>query len=159
MKLKLNNYKITRLKHFIKTIKLSVFCHVTSLNAKNWLKVKQFLIYETLNFQRLYNILIKNIIHKSVFKNFIGLINGSIFCINIQIKKDFFFFLKKFLKINSELTILCIRINNRMYSIVQFINIKNLNYIFNIFKLYKVFKNLLTILFKKIFRVFRNSVI
>ena len=159
MKFKLNNHKINKLKHFINKVQLVIFYHITSLTIKHWIKIKQILTNKILHSQRLCNILAKNFIRKSIFKNLIGLIKGSIVCISIQAKKNFFLSFKKFLNINSVLTMLCIRINNKIYSISQSTNIKNFNYIFYIFELYKFLNNLLIISYKNFFVHFRNSVI
>jgi hypothetical protein len=157
MEFELKTYKIFKIKYYLKKNKLFFFCTTTSLELKNWLPIEQTLKQSSLNYYRLSNALAIRTIKASVYKNFKQLIHSLTMFVNFQLATS----LKLKILINLEkiLTLLSIKLNNKIYSILQLENLIFLNYKFNIFQLYQFFIIYFAFLLKIIQKKFRNNVI
>jgi ribosomal protein L10 len=140
MKLKLNNYKFFKIKCYLKNNNLFFIYNGNNLKTKSWLKIEQELCKYNLKYFKLYNSLTQKAFKDSIFKNFLQVINGLIFFINFKKK---IMNLKKIININKYLILLCIRINNNIYSVKQIKNLITLNYKKNIAILYNTLKILI----------------
>jgi hypothetical protein len=149
MKFNIKDYKTHKVKDYLKTNKFLIFCHGISLNLKNWVKTEQDLTKLNLNYYRSYNTLTKNSVRTSILKNLTELINGPLFFITMVEKRSMNHALKKIISVNKWLTALCIRINNKIYSVFQLKKIPTLNYIKNVIILQRFLKVLLKTPYKK----------
>lgn len=150
MKFNIKDYKIYKVKSYFKTNQFFIFCHGVSLSIKNWVKIEQDLVDSKLNYYRSYNTLTKNSVKASIFKNLTELINGPLFFIGIDKKRNMNHTLKKIISINKLLTTLCIRINNKLYSVFQLKKISTLNYIKNVVIFQRLLKTLLKTPYQKL---------
>ena len=153
MKFDLKIYKNRKIKDNFKTTSLFIFYHTTSLNVTNWLKIDQDLFKIKLSYYRFYTNLANNAIKNSIFKGLIKLLSGPV--LFVKIKKELNFPLKSFTNINPFLTFLCIRLNNRVYSLSQLKKFKNFNFFQNMI----ILQNFLKTILKLPYRFFRNNVI
>lgn len=150
MKFNIKNYKILKIRHHFKKTKFFIFCHGTNSNISEWLNVEQDLVRSQLNYYRSYNSLTKNSISKSIFKNLAKLANGPLFFISMYKERRMSQSLTKMIAINKLLTSMCIRMNDKVYSVPQLINISTLNYVTNIV----IFQNLLSGILKAPYKTF-----
>jgi|MDSX01.1.fsa_nt_gb hypothetical protein len=150
MKFNLKDYKVYKIRQYFKTNKFFIFYHGVSLSAKNWIKIEQDLSKAKLNYYRSYNSLTKNVIADSIFKNLIQLINGPLFFITLNQKESAGQTLKKLIEINKLLSVLCARLNNKIYSLRQLQNVSTLNYVTSIVKFQSFLKLLLKTPYRKL---------
>ena len=152
MEFELKTYKVFKIKYYLKKNKLFFFCTTTSLELKNWLPIEQTLKQSNLNYYRLSNSLAIKTIKASIYKNFKQLIYSLTVFISFQLAT----FLKLKILINLEkiLTLLSVKLNNKIYSILQLENLIFLNYHFNILQLYQFF----IIYFAFIFKIIQKKV-
>ena len=130
MNFELKDYKLLKLKkHFSKTNFFFFFSGI-NVKANNWIKIEQELNNLGLNYNKINNNLTLNLLKNSIFKNTIPLVNGPIILILInKIRK---LSLKNLTGINPLISLLCLRINNKIYLKTQIQNLINLNYSKNI---------------------------
>ena len=150
MKFNTKNYKIFKIRHHFKKTKFFIFCHGTNSNISEWLQVEQDLVRSQLNYYRSYNSLTKSSISKSIFKNLTKLANGPLFLISMYKEKRMNQALTKIITINRLLTSMCIRMNDKIYSVPQLTNVTTLNYRTNIV----LFRNLLDGILKAPYKTF-----
>ena len=153
MKFSTKNYKIFKIKHHFKETKFFIFCHGTNSNISEWLDVEQDLVRSQLSYYRSYNSLTKRSISNSIFKNLTRLANGPLFFISTYKKRQMNQALTKMIAVNKLLTSMCIRMNDRVYSVPQLINISTLNYLTNIVLL----QNLLNGILKAPYKTFSTK--
>jgi hypothetical protein len=150
MKFNIKDYKIYKVQYYFKTNQFFIFCHGVSLSIQNWVKIEQDLVDSKLSYYRSYNTLTKKSIKTSIFKNLTELINGPLFFIGIAKKRNMNHALKKIIHVNKLLTTLCIRINNKIYSVFQLKKISTLNYAKSIVIFQRFLKTLLKTPYKKL---------
>jgi hypothetical protein len=146
MEFELKTYKVFKIKYYLKRNKLFFFCTTTSLELKNWLPIEQTLKQSNLNYYRLSNSLAIRTIKASIYKNFKQLIHSLTVLISFQLAT--FVKLKVLLNLDKILTLLSIKLNNKIYSILQLKNLIFLNYRFNILQLYQIFIIYVVFVFK-----------
>nr|UFQ22721.1 hypothetical protein [Attheya longicornis] len=148
MNFELKDYKLLKLKkHFSKTNFFFFFSGI-NVKANNWIKIEQELNNLGLNYNKINNNLTLNLLKNSIFKNTIPLVNGPIILILInKIRK---LSLKNLTGINPLISLLCLRINNKIYLKTQIQNLINLNYSKNILVFRKSLKLFLKIPFKQL---------
>jgi len=148
MNFELKDYKLLKLKkHFSKTNFFFFFSGI-NVKANNWIKIEQELNNLGLNYNKINNNLTLNLLKNSIFKNTIPLVNGPI--ILILINKIRRLSLKNLTGINPLISLLCLRINNKIYLKTQIQNLINLNYSKNILVFRKSLKLFLKIPFKQL---------
>lgn len=135
MKFELKTYKIFKIKYYLKKKKLFFFYATTSLNLKSWLSVEQTFKKSNLTFYRLFNTLAIKIIKKSIYTNFTQLIHSLTLFVSLKTTKTLK--LKNLTKLKKVLTLLSVKLNNKIYSILQLKNLIFLNYNINILQFYK----------------------
>ena len=134
MDFNLKTYKRLKIKHYFKTVNFFFFFHGVALNNENWTKTEQFFFRQKLQYFRIYNTLLTNILKNSIFKNLNVLVHGLLVLIKNQERK----LTLKELKDNNPLTnILCLKLNNKIYSSKQIEKIREFSYPANVFLLYK----------------------
>jgi hypothetical protein len=148
MKFELKTYKVFKTKYYLKQNKLFFFYTATSLNVKSWLVIEQTLKKSNLNYYRLSNTLAIKTMKGSVYSNFKQLIHGLTMLVNPKPKA--ILKLKKLIDLEKVLTLLSVKLNNKIYSILQLRNLNFLNYNQTVLKLFQVFIIYLTYAFRTI---------
>jgi len=134
MDFNLKIYKQLKIKHYFKTINFFFFFHDAALNNESWIKIEQIFSNYKLQYFRVFNTLIKNTLKASIFKNLNILIHGPIILLNTRINK---LTLKKIEKNIPLISLLCLKLNNKLYSNKQIEKMTNFSYIKNVYFLYK----------------------
>jgi len=150
MKFNTKSYKVFKIKHHFKKVKFFIFCHGTNSRISEWLNVEQDLVRSQLSYYRSYNSLTKKSIRDSIFKNLTKLANGPLFFVSVYKERRMSQALTKIVSVNKLLTSMCIRMNDKVYSVPQLINISTLDYITNIV----IFRNLLNGMLKTPYKTF-----
>lgn len=137
MKFQLKSYKFFITKYFIKKTAFLLFYDEIYFNIK-----KRFLTGKNLKkikYYKIYNSLTIEIIKKSIYANIKFLINSTIFFTHFNIiKKNLY--LKDIKNLDSLSTLLCIKLNNKIYSKLQVTKVNNLDFQKNMFILFKKLK-------------------
>jgi len=141
MKFKLKKYKFFKIKKYIKTINILFFYNQIYLNSKNPILTKKSFKNLKIKHYKIHNNLIIAAIKNSVYLNLKSIINGSVFLIQPNIVKQKLNFEK--LKTIKFLILLCIKLNKKIYSILQINNLKYLNFKKIIFALFNNLKTFL----------------
>jgi hypothetical protein len=148
MNFELKDYKHLKLKEYFYKINFFFFFSGINLKANNWIKIEQELNKLGLNYNKINNNLALNLLKNSIFNNTIPLVNGPIILILInKIKK---LSLKNLTDINPLISLLCLRINNKIYLKAQIRNLVSLDYSKNILIFQKALKLFLKIPFKQL---------
>lgn len=137
MDFNLKTYKHFKTKHYLNAINYFYFFHGISLTNKNWVKVEQILKTHKLNYYRILNKLMIKTLKYSIFKNLITLIHGPIILLNSENNNLIF---REVNEINSWISLLSLRLNNRIYSKRQIRGLNNIFYFETISKLYNSIK-------------------
>lgn len=140
MDFSLKTYRRLKIKYYLKTINFFFFFHGASLNNESWIKTEQTLVKNKLKYYRVFNTLMIRTLKCSIFKNLITLLHGPIVLINTN---NVELTLKKLKNINPLINLLCLKLNNKIYSKKQIKNIKKLSYIENVSIFHKSMKNLI----------------
>jgi len=140
MDFSLKTYRRLKIKYYLKTINFFFFFHGASLNNESWIKTEQTLVRNKLKYYRVFNTLMIRTLKCSIFKNLITLLHGPIVLINTD---NVELTLKKLKNINPLINLLCLKLNNKIYSRKQIKNIKKLSYIENVSIFHKSMKTLI----------------
>jgi hypothetical protein len=140
MDFSLKTYRRLKIKYYLKTINFFFFFHGASLNNESWIKTEQTLVKNKLKYYRVFNTLLIRTLKCSIFKNLITLLHGPIVLINTN---NVELTLKKLKNINPLINLLCLKLNNKIYSKKQIKNIKKLSYIENVSIFHKSMKTLI----------------
>lgn len=157
MEFELKTYKVFKIKYYLKKNIFFFFYTTTNLDLKNWLPVEQTLKKSNLNYYRLSNTLAIKTIKASIYTNFKQLIHSLTMFVEPQ--PTTLLKLKILANLEKVLTLLSIKLNNKIYSMSQLENLIFLNYNFNILQLYQFFIIYFVSLFKITHKNFRNNVI
>ena len=140
-KIFLKKYQLTKIKKEIKNNKVIFFFHTTNLNSKNELKINKILFEEKLKSFNIKNNLLKIAFKESIFVNQSFLVKGSLCFLSNKLKKNIDNKLKDLLNFKSNLTLVAIKLNNKIYVIDQLKTLTNLDYINNFKILNRTLKN------------------
>ena len=140
MDFNLKTYKRLKIKYYLKTVNFFFFFHGASLDSESWIKIEQTLVKNKLKYYRVFNTLMIKILNCSIFKNLTTLLHGPIILIN---KNDTKLISKKLKNINPLVNLLCLKLNNKIYSRKQIKNIKKFSYIENVSIFHKSMKTLI----------------
>lgn len=133
MDFSLKSYKYLKIKHYIREINFFFFFHGTSLDNANWIKIEQLLFTHNLRSFRILNKLMINRFMNSLLKSVVTLIHGPIFLLYVT---DTNLALKKLESISFWISLLCLKLNNKIYSKEQIKNLKTLSFNKNIHLFY-----------------------
>lgn len=150
MKFSTKSFKVFKIKHHFKKAKFFIFCHGTNSSIYEWLNVEQDLVRSQLSYYRSYNSLTKKSIRDSIFRNLTKLTNGPLFFVYTYKERRMSQALTKLIAVNKLLTSMCIRMNDKVYSIPQLTNISTLNYI----TIFVIFRSLLDRMLKTPYKTF-----
>ena len=111
MKFTVKSYKLTKIKNYFKTS--NFFFLANTITPKNNIKTAQELKKSNINYYKLYNTLTKRILKNSIYSNYQPLINSLVMIVipqdNTNIKP----------RINELIVLLCVKLNNKIYSTDQ----------------------------------------
>ena len=147
MDFNLKTYKRLKIEYYLKTVNFFFFFHGASLDSENWIKTEQTLVKNKLKYYRVFNTLMIRTLNCSIFKNVTTLLHGPIILINSNDPK---LTLKKLKNINPLVNLLCLKLNNKIYSRKQIKNIKKLSYIENVSIFHKSMKTLIKMPYYKL---------
>ena len=136
----LKNYKLYKVKYFLKNPPLILFFHTLNLKSVNWLKIEQDLLNFNLKYYKIQNTLTKYAVTNSIFLNLVSILNGSLCFIYPKDLNKLNNDVQKLLKINKTMPVLGLKLNKNIYSAFQLSNLSTLNYKKNIIVLNKTFK-------------------
>jgi len=126
MQLEKNNYKILKTKKYIKNNNL-FFIFNGHVNTKNLILTQQNFIKLNLNSHKIYNSLTKTILKNSIYTNYSLMVHGSIIFVTLKNKK-ISLKMENLINYNKTFKIICLKLNNKIYSFLQIKNITNLNF-------------------------------
>lgn len=125
MNFNLKTYKRLKLRQYFKKVNLFFFFHGACLNSINWTKIEQILSEEELRYLRILNPLLIATINDSIFKNLATIINGPMLLLH---RGNAGLIVKKLNSINLRMSLLCLKLNNKLYSKKQTKGLKALSY-------------------------------
>ena len=139
MDFNLKTYKYFRIKNHFKTIKFFFFFHGTSLNNESWIKIEQILVSHELQYFRILNKLMINILKNSIFKNVITIIHGPIILLNSSNNELTF---RELEDISPLIDLLGFKLNNKVYSKKQIKSLTRMSYLENFYGFHNSIKGL-----------------
>lgn len=147
MKLKKRTYKFLKMKEYFKANEFFLIFN-GNLNTKSWFSIQQILHKLNLNSYKIFNNITLKAIENSIYQNFRPLINGSVCLVTTaNLKSDIK--MKNVTKIDPSMVVLCLKLNNKMYSTSQIEKMNHLNFEKSVFTFHKTLKvNLKTPLHK-----------
>jgi len=125
MNFNLKTYKRLKLRQYFKKVNLFFFFHGTCSNSISWTKIEQILSEEELRYLRILNPLLIATINDSIFKNLATMINGPMLLLH---RGNAGLIVKKLNSINLRMSLLCLKLNNKLYSKKQTKGLKALSY-------------------------------
>ena len=137
MKLEFQNYQFWKIKNYIKTNKLFFFFNSSRVKSANWLLADQLTKKSQLNYYTVHNNSILNIIIPSIYVNSHQIICSILLLIKQSFQKTYFV-LKNITYLKPFFEPLSLKLNNKIYSIMQFENLEPFNFIKNIETLKKI---------------------
>lgn len=140
MKFDFKYYKVKKFQNYFINKNLFFFYNKFNSNSKIPLKQSQILLDQDFVLSNLVNSVSKCFLKHSIFKNLILLITGFIVLGSFNNSYNFNMVFKNLIKLNSELLLFGIKLNNNFYSVHQLNKIYFLNYKKNIFILNKSLK-------------------
>lgn len=147
MDFSLKTYKNLKIKSCFKTTNFLFFLHGISSKKTNWIKIEQLLKTYTLSYFWVLNSLSINILKNSIFKNLVFLIQGPIFIFTNNNRR---LGLKSLENLSLFIDLLCLRLNDKVYSRKQIKGLKKLSYIKNITLFYMSMQLFVKLLYCKL---------
>lgn len=139
MHFEFRDYQFSKIKQFLKN-KFLLFSNGANQNSQNWLTVEQGLSNSNLKYYKIYNKIALKVFKNSIYKEIKQMIRGTFFFLKLGETSVLMNKHKLFKELESiSFTLLSVKLNNKIYSIVQLKNIKSLNYRNNVAVLYQFF--------------------
>ena len=135
MKFTSKDYKILKVKTYLKTNTLFFFFSGINQNSSNWIKTEQELKNINLNYYKVFNKTSTKTFKNSIYKNTEPTITSNTFFIKPTTNKKLL--TKKRLLNIETFVFLAIKINNKVYSLNQLKYINSFKYYENILLLYQ----------------------
>lgn len=130
----LKNYQTLKFKNYFKNQSLFLMYHCAKLNSKEWSKTDQKLIDLKLNYCKPLNKVILKELKNSIYVNYSPIINSSLMIITFNKMPNL-------TKLNNTLkpffVNVCLKLNNKFYSIQQIDKFQSLSYTKNLLKCHK----------------------
>lgn len=149
MNFNLKTYKRLKLRQYFKKVNLFFFFHGACLNSMNWAKIEQTLSEEELQYLRILNPLLIATINDSIFKSLATMINGPMLLLH---RGNTRLIVEKLNSVNLRMSLLCLKLNNKLYSKKQIKGLKTLSYNENVF----LFHNSMKFVIKMPYHKFRS---
>ena len=138
MDFKFKAYQRIKLKKYFKNNSFFLLFHSAKLNLTKWMLVEQNLKKLELNFYKPLNKTTAKTLKSSIYKTFSSNIVGFILFINPSSKRMEVNLSSIIKTLKSSFTLVSIKLNNKIYSIVQIKGLNDLSYKKSAFSLYKV---------------------
>lgn len=137
MDFNLKNYRVIKVKNYIKKCDFFFFFHSAKLKSTEWIHVEQNFKKLKLKQYKVFNGTTVKTINNSIYKNFTNTVCGVVLFIAPTFKTTLFEFnsIKKDLK--SFFALFTIKLNNKFYATDQLNGIKTFSYNQNMFSFYK----------------------
>jgi hypothetical protein len=137
MDFNLKNYRVLKVKNYIKNCDFFFFFHSAKLKSNEWVIVEQDLKKLKLKYYKVFNGTTLKTVKNSIYTNYSSIVCGIILFIELKFKSTTFelISLKKDLK--PLFALLSVKLNNKIYSIDQLKGIKTFSYKQNMFNLYQ----------------------
>ena len=130
----LKSYQTLKFKNYFKNQSLFLMYHCAKLNLKDWSKIDQKLTKLELNYYKPLNKVTLKELKNSIYSNYSPIINSSLLFVTLNNMHNL-------IKLNNNLKPLfvnvCLKLNNKFYSIQQLNKFQNLSYNTNLLKYYK----------------------
>ena len=137
----LKKYQLTKTKKEVKNNPVIFFFHTTNLNSKNKLKIDKKLAKKKLTSFNIKNGLLSIAFKKSIFVNQSFLIKGSLCFLFNKFEKKANNEYENLLNFKTNLVLIAIKLNNKIYLVNQLKTLTSLNYINNFKVLNRTLKN------------------
>ena len=147
MSFNIKTYKRLKIEHYFKKRNFFLFFHGTCFNNVNWIKVEQLFNEKELKYLRVINTLLVATLKYSIFKNLAVLVHGPILLLHINNAKSI---IKKLNSADIWVNLLCLKLNNKIYSSKQITNLSKLSYSENIYSFYTSMKFILRMPYYKL---------
>jgi hypothetical protein len=138
MKFTTKDYKVAKLKNYIRSNNLFFFVNGVNFSSNDWIKTEQTLKNLNFNYYQVLNKVASKTLNNSIYNKIKPLVHGITFF--IEFKTTFEIIEKKIIIKNLEpllFTMLAIKFNTKIYSINQFKNLNSLDYSNNKLLLYQ----------------------
>ena len=128
MKLTLKEYHIKKTKAYLKENSLILFFSGINKNSNDWIYTEQRLKTMNFNYYKVLNSTTSKTLKNSIYNNFKAIIHGPTFMMKPADKKTFSIslVLKNFEDLS--FVMLCLKLNNKIYSTEQSKDVYSLNY-------------------------------
>ena len=144
------HYKLKKTKIHFKKEPIFLIYTSNNLNSKNNLKFKQTLKKHNLKSFTIKNRLAKKFIKNSIFRNFSVILTGPVCIIKITNSLKTCEHFKDLINLDNSLTLIGLKINNKIYSFNQVKNLNLLNYSQNIINFTHTINKLIKIPYYKL---------
>ena len=145
MRIKTKNYKLKKTQFYYKNKKVLFLFDTYNSNTRNWLNVEQKIKKSNFKYYKILNVITKNFLKKTIFKNFSITINGPLKLIYLKNDNKVINIKKLEKNIFSGFKLCTIKLNNKLYSRSQIKNIEVLDYKNNMYKFKKTLESFLKI--------------
>ena len=145
MRIKTKNYKLKKTQFYYKNKKVLFLFDTYNSNTRNWLNVEQKIKKSNFKYYKILNVITKNFLKKTIFKNFSITINGPLKLIYLKNYNKVINIKKLEKNIFSGFKLCTIKLNNKLYSRSQIKNIEVLDYKNNMYKFKKTLESFLKI--------------
>ena len=142
-------YKLEKSKKQIKYNKIGFLFHATNSDSIKKLKLDQNLEKNNFKSIKIKNNLLKIVLKTSIFSKQCHLINGSLCFLYYSNPKIINGKFKNIFKVDPGLSLIAIKLNNKIYSINQLKKITTVNYVENL----KIFSKTLNNIYKKPYQI------
>lgn len=136
MDFNLKKYRVLKVKKNFKKSELIFFVNSAKIKSSKWIKIEKQLKKLKLKYYQIFNTTTFKTIQNSIYININQIISGVVLLIKpiykstpIELK-----LIKKFLDV--LFVLLCIKLNNKVYTTAQFKNLNNLSYKKTVFNFY-----------------------
>jgi hypothetical protein len=146
MRIALKESRLKRLEKILETNIFFIVCNNSSVTSEKLLKLTQGLFKLNLYCYRINNKLLKNVYTKTILKNYINSVNGSLMLVLLRNGSMPYNFMAVVNELKTyKIDVLYVYFNYKIYSINQLKELSYLNYESNIGLFYITLKNLLKI--------------
>ena len=131
MKFNYKDYQVSKTKNYLVKNSLVLLAYSANQNSSNWVFAEQGLFKLTFNYYKIYKNTTVKIVRKTIFKNFLQIINCAFFLletkqINNKLLINQSLLIKNFQKI--QFNIHSFKLNNKLYALPQLKKINSLEY-------------------------------
>lgn len=137
MDFNLKNYQIVKLKKYFKNNDFFLVFQSAKLSLTKWAHTEQNLKKLKLNYYKPLNRTTVKALQSSVYKNFSSVIGGFILLINTDSKVSKLNLESIIKNLRPSFSLVSVKLNNKIYSLLQLKDLKDLSYKKNVFNLHR----------------------